>query len=52
MHIANRTSNEKYNYNLENKEGTRTPLTSVTEEDDLGLCFDNISEFEKHINKK
>ena len=28
------------------------PLTSVTEEDqDLGVCFDNTLEFDKHINK-
>ncbi len=28
------------------------PLTSVTEENDLGICFDNMLEFDKHINSE
>ncbi len=52
MHIANISSNESYNYYLETNDGTRVPLTPVTEENDLGICFDNTLEFDKHINSK
>ncbi len=51
MHIAN-ISNETYNYYLKNNDGTRVPLTPVTEENDLGICFDNTLEFDKRINSK
>ncbi len=37
MHITNKSSNEKYNYYLETNEGTRVPLTSVKEENYLGI---------------
>ncbi len=31
---------------------TSVALTLVTEENDLGICFDNTLEFDKHINTK
>ncbi len=52
MHIANISSNKTYNYYLKTNDGTRVPLTAVTEENDLGICFDNSLEFDKHINSK
>ncbi len=52
MHVANISSNKTYNYYLKTNDGTRVPVTSVTEENDLGICFDNTLEFDKHINSK